>query len=80
MTVSTPAHAPHDAVGLQEALPVFAGELAALIRVQEQAGLGFAAPSSVALYGAQPLLLHQACNAVFATRSPSSRRSLVILR
>lgn len=33
--VSTPAHAANDAVSLQEALPVLAGELIALIRVQE---------------------------------------------
>ena len=44
VTVTATTHAADDLVCLQEGLPVFAGELAALIRVQQQTGLRLAPP------------------------------------
>ena len=45
VTVSPAAHAAIDAMGLEEGLPVAAGELAALVRGQHQAGLRLATPN-----------------------------------
>lgn len=45
VTVSPAAHAANDAMGFEECLPVAAGELAALVRVQHQAGFRLATPN-----------------------------------
>src|SRR5690606_36925466 len=44
VAVAAPAHAADDSVGLQERLPLGAGELAALVRVQHQPGSRFPTP------------------------------------
>lgn len=44
VAVAAPAHAADQLVGLQELLPFFAGELTALVRVQQNRRFGLAAP------------------------------------
>lgn len=44
VAIAAPAHAADDPMSLQERLPLCAGELTALVRVQHQAGCRFSMP------------------------------------